>query len=350
MNLLGLMIALLVAVSVRAAVSIPANDPHFVYEGRFDLSDPTSPAVIWQASRIRLGFTGESLTLLLSQLNGQVFFDATVDGKTTLIALPEQASQDRFTLNGLGAGEHQLVLFKRSEANAGWVRFRGVELADGAKPIGATVPAYTHRIGFIGDSITVGACNEDGASDQWEDRRTHNAALSYAALTAAALNASHRNIAVSGMGIVLGWVPQLAGDTWNRVYPNPESPIAPHTAWEPEVVFINLGENDSSRSAALHQPFPSAKFTLGYVALARAVRSRFPKTEIVALRGGMGGGANNPELRAAWEAAVQELERADAHVHHFVFKHWSEPHPRVADDRAMADELVAWLKQQPFLK
>jgi hypothetical protein len=64
----------------------------------------------------------------------------------------------------------------------------------------------------------------------------------------------------------------------------------------------------------------------------------------------MGGGATNPALREALDAALKQLEPTDAHLHHYVFKHWSALHPRVADDRAMADELVAWLKQQPFIR
>jgi hypothetical protein len=54
-------------------------------------------------------------------------------------------------------------------------------------------------------------------------------------------------------------------------------------------------------------------------------------------------------LRQAWEVAVAELERADPKIAHFVFQHWSSNHPRVSDDRAMADELAAWLKHQPFI-
>jgi hypothetical protein len=47
---------------------------------------------------------------------------------------------------------------------------------------------------------------------------------------------------------------------------------------------------------------------------------------------------------------VKELETGDAAISHFVFSHWSGNHPRVADDRAMAGELVAWLGQQPFMR
>ena len=128
---------------------------------------------------------------------------------------------------------------------------------------------------FIGDSITVGACNEDGAADQWEDRRTHNCALSYATLTAEAFDADYRNTAVSGMGVAIGWVPMKAGEIWNRLYPDTNSPPADLHAWIPNVVFVNLGENDDSYPRAHGQPFP-ANFTDGYVALIRAIRAAYP--------------------------------------------------------------------------
>jgi lysophospholipase L1-like esterase len=201
---------------------------------------------------------------------------------------------------------------------------------------------------FIGDSITVGACDEDGAADQWADRRTHNNALSYGALTAAAFDADYRNIAVSGMGVAIGWQPFRAAEIWDRVYPNPRSPRADLAAWTPDVVFVNLGENDDSFTRAKHLPFP-VNFAAEYVALVRAVRRAHPATTIVLLRGGMWGGTQSPELQAAWTAAVAALERTDPRVAHFVFQHWSSNHPRISDHRAMADELIAWLKRQAFL-
>jgi len=325
---------------------IAAGDPRFVYEGRFDFADRARPVVIWQASRIRIDFAGDMVALRFADARGQCFFNAEVDGANTVVAVPA-GPEARVSLAGLGAGRHHLVLGKRSEAAAGTTGFRGIELPAGAE---AWAPAPTPpglRLEFIGDSITAGACNEDGAKDQWEDRRTHNGALSYAALTAAALRADHRNIAVSGMGVVTGWVPVKAGEVWDRVYPDPSSPRADLAAWVPDIVFVNLGENDGSFPTAHNQPFP-AGFTDAYVALVQAIRRGCPSADIVLLRGGMSNGARNEALRRAWTAAVQRLEAADPRAHHFVFTHWTEQHPRVADDRAMADELVAWLRQQSF--
>jgi lysophospholipase L1-like esterase len=332
-----------------AILRVPAADARFRYEGRIDFSNTNAPVLIWQASRISIDFEGSALRLLFDDAKGQNYFNAQVDGSNTIVAANEGMPVSPETLAGPGPGRHHLELFKRSEAAAGTVRFRGIEIVPPAKVWAPTPPHYKLAMEFIGDSITVGACNEDGAADQWDDRRTHNCALSYATLTAEAFDADYRNIAVSGMGIAIGWVPMKAGEIWNRLYPDTNSPPADLHAWMPNVVLVNFGENDDSYPRAHGQPFP-ANFTDGYVALIHAIRAAYPDARIVLLRGGMFGGARSEPLRAAWEAAVKNLEAHDAHVSHFVFTHWTSTHPRVVDDRMMADELIAWLKQQDFMQ
>ena len=257
----------------RLTLRIPAADARFRYEGRFDFSDSNAPVIVWQASRISLDFEGDALGLLFDDAKGQCFFNAEVDGSNTVVEVREGKPVTPATLAGFGPGRHHLVLFKRSEADAGTVRFRGVGLTGGAKAWAPPALVYQLQMEFFGDSITVGACNEDGDTDQWDNRRTHNAALSYAALTANAFSADYRNIAVSGMGIVTGWVDRKAGEVWDKIYPNPASPRADLTNWVPQVVFVNFGENDDSYPRVHGQPFPEG-YTDGYIALVRAPARR----------------------------------------------------------------------------
>jgi len=333
----------------RLTLRIPAGDARFRYAGRIDFSDTNAPVIIWQASRVGIDFEGSNIRLLFSDANGQNFFNAQVDGSNTIVEVNEGTLPNPATLSGFGPGRHHWLLFKRSEANAGTVRFQGIEIAPSAKAWAPTPARHKLAMEFIGDSITVGACNEDGAADQWDNRRTHNCAFSYATLTADTFDADYRNTAVSGMGIATGWVPMKAGEIWGRLYPHTNSPLANLRAWTPNVVFVNLGENDDSYPRAHGQPFP-ADFTDGYVALVRGIRAAYPDARIVLLRGGMFGGAQSEPLRKAWESTTTQLEATDNRISHFVFKHWTSTHPRVADDRIMANELIAWLKQQPFMQ
>jgi len=332
----------------RLTLRIPSSDACFRYEGRMDFSDTNAPVIIWQASRISIDFEGRAIQVLFDGAKGQNYFNALVDGSNTIVAVNEGMPACPTTFSELGPGRHHLTLFKRSEAAAGTVHFRGVEVAPLTK-VWAPLPShYELAMEFIGDSITVGACNEDGAADQWDNRRTHNCALSYATLTADAFDADYRNIAVSGMGIATGWVPMKAGEIWDRLYPDTNSPPADWHTWIPDIVFVNFGENDASYPAAHGQSFPT-NYTAGYVALIHAIRTAYPDAHMVLLRGGMSNGAQSEPLRRAWEAAVTQLEAKDKNIGHFVFPHWQPTHPRVADDRIMADELITWLKQQDFM-
>ena len=338
-----------VAEEPSAVKLISASDPAFRYAGRIDHSDAAGPVIIWQGSRISIDFEGEKLTLSFDDLNGQTFFDAQVDEARAVLAMRGEKKHWFALQSSLGPGWHRLTLIKRSEANAGTVRFKGILVAQNAhvRPADQAPPGLAME--YIGDSITVGACNEDGAQDQWEDRLSHNNNLSYAAITAAAFSADYRNTAVSGMGVVTGYVPMRATQIWDRLYPAPSSAPADLVSWTPDVAFVLLGENDDSFTTSHGKPFPE-NFADEYVALVRQVRKGYPHARIVLLRGGMYGGSQSPSLRKAWESAVSRLEADDAKISHFVFSHWSKNHPRVADDRAMADELVGWLKVQDFMR
>ena len=338
-----------ISVTTSAPQLVAAKDQRFLYEGRFDFSDPASPPVVWQGSRISLDFSGSALTVRFGPSVEQNFFNLTVDAQTEIIAVPAGAGGSYVWPKPLGDIRHRLILFKRTEAAKGQVRFLGVELAGGAQAWAPAPSDYHLKMEFFGDSVMVGACNEDGATDQWETLRTHNNALSYPALTSAAFRADYRCMAVSGMGISTGYVDVKAGQVWDKLYPRADSPRADLKAWQPNVALVNYGENDDSFTRNQQQPFPT-DYAGGYVALIKAIRAAYPHTHLVLMRGGMFGGAKSPVFRAAWEAAVQALESKDLAISHFVFTHWSANHPRVSDHRAMADELTAWLKVQPFMQ
>ncbi|MFT3870609.1 MAG: GDSL-type esterase/lipase family protein [Nibricoccus sp.] len=329
---------------------LAASDKRLRYEGRIDWSDTSKPVLIWQGTTVEIVFEGSELILHFGACRGVVCFDLEVDGMSTLVELAQANSPCEFRFpKALHAGAHRMVLLKRTEADVGHVVFQGISLQAGAD---VSMPPETESglaMQFFGDSITAGACSEDGAVDQWETFATHNNARSYAALTAKVFGARYRNIAVSGMGVVVGYVPKVASEIWDRLYPVPDSPEAEEFDWNPNLVFVNYGENDDSFSRNQALDFPAA-FADAYVRLVRNMRKKYPHAEFVLLRGGMFGGARSEALRQAWENAVALLKTTDLRLHSFVFNHWSDWHPRVSDHQAMAGELIAWLKTQPFMK
>ena len=328
--------------------AVRASDPAFRYQGRFDLSDPAAPVVVWESSRILVDFTGKSLVLLFGKATDQNFFDAQVDGESRVVAVAAGVQAAVVWPGQLGAGLHRLVLTKRSEASAGSVAFRGIEVGCDAAVENPVAGRAAFKMLFFGDSITAGACDEDGNVDQWDSRRTHNANMSYAALTADAFGADFENISVSGIGVVTGYVDVTFEEIWDRLYPVRGSPRADLTAWRPDVIFINLGGNDTAYPKSRGKPFPLT-FADRYFKAVSEVRSAYPDAEIVMLRGGMSETETDPVLIAAWTDAVRRFEAHDRRSTHFVFVHHTDLHPRVADHRLMAAELCRWLSGQAFM-
>lgn len=313
----------------------------FSYQGRIDFSDEKRPVIIWQGSTIQFETDAQHLELGFADVNGQVFFDLVAGEHQQVLE-----AKDGWHQVTLPATEQtrSITLFKRSEAAAGTAAFLGVKIPAKASVAAQTEPSSALKLMFYGDSITVGACNEDGEQDQWQTARTHNTAKSYGVFVARALGAQYRSIAVSGVGIVTGYKPYTAAQIWDKYYPTAESAIADIT-WQPDWLFINYGENDDSFTRNNDQPFPS-EFTERYVQLVRSMRKAYPQSHIVILRGGMYGGAMSDRLIEPWWQVVNQLQAEDSNIHHYVFKHWSTLHPRVSDHKQMAAELLRWLQVQ----
>jgi len=339
----ALLILLTLIGSNSYARHIRPDNAAFVYLGRIEVNAP-HPLIAWQASSVAINFSGSEVAVGFSDMAGQVFFDVTVDSHTQII----QARDGWLTLPlKLKAGPHYLSLFKRSEASAGQVRFLGIKTDNNEKPLAASVNKHHKKFIFYGDSITAGACNEDGDSDQWETRKTHNAAKSYAAYVANYFDAEYRNVAISGIGISMGYQPYTVDQVWNRLYADPKAPLADLKQFQPDIVFVNYGENDDSFSTRQKQPFPK-NWESRYLNFIDQLRVSYPNSQIVILRGGMSGGKNSVRLRKPWQRVVSTAEKKDKKISHYIFDHWNNLHPRVKDHRIMANELTTWLKTQPW--
>lgn len=284
-RLLSLLCLLLTLSSGCYANLIPPDNKNFSYQGRIFLQD-SKPMIAWQSSSIKINFTGKELSLGFSDTEGQVFFDLTVDEKTHILEIKNGWLSLPLELK---EGKHQLTLYKRSEASGGTVRFNGIKIGEKEKVFKPATTKNKKQFIFYGDSITVGACNEDGNADQWQTRKTHNSAKSYAAFVANTFNADYQNIAISGIGISMGYQPYTVDQVWNRRYADPNAPLADLKQFRPDVVFVNYGENDDSFSKHVKKPFPK-DWESRYLDFLKELRNTYPISHIVILRGGMWGG------------------------------------------------------------
>lgn len=247
-----------------------------------------------------------------------------------------------------GSGDRRILVTKRTGPNFGSGRFLGVRLPQGGqlKPLPARP---TRKIEFIGDSYTVGYGNEGPSLNCGGLYRPYeNSYLSFAPITARALNAESHSIAISGFGAVRNYgdanptsatpMPLYYGRTlmehgdlnWN------------FQAWVPNAVVIKLGTNDHST-----EPQPSADvFIRGIHGLITQVNNAYGYLPIFLMAD-----SSLPQLVSRMQNATQQQRNMGNDQVHFVqVTHPPQSqlgcdwHPLVSGQQAMANELVPAIK------
>jgi lysophospholipase L1-like esterase len=326
---------------------IPANDPQLRWIGRIGPGPlPSSKLMAWSGSELRARFTGRELSLEFSSTHwGTSHFTVEIDGRVRPLAVPGKGASTWRLREPLADGEHTLRLVKRTEGSMAEAAFHGLRLAEGGRLLDPP-PARPLKLAFYGDSITAGACNGDVADDQYDDLYPHDGTRAYGAVTAARLGADYVGIAISGIGITATWHDLLMPDVWNRYAPRKDAAVAPADAHAPDVVLLNLGQNDHGFPASKGQPI-AADFGPRYLAFARQLRSRYPQARIVLLMGGMSAPREQPAIPHAVLGAVQTLRgEGDAKVWSYRFEAFAWAHPRIDVHAQMADELTRFLKDE----
>ncbi len=327
---------------------VGADDTGLRYVGRFDTSTPGAPLLAWSSSEIRARFSGTRLALRLQATRGTSFFTVAIDGRRHVLALRGEGVMDWRLREPLPPGVHELRLIKRTEGAMAEARFLGLLLADEGHLLARPRPRPL-RLEFYGDSITAGACNGDMGADQYDDLSSHDGTRAYGALAAERLGADYVGIAVSGIGITRTWGDVLMPQVWDRVAPHADAPVAPPGAHLPDVVLVNLGQNDHGLPASLGEPF-AADFGERYLAFVRGLRLRYPQARLVLLLGGMSAWQEQPALeRALSETARRLQDEGDSRVWTYRFEAFAWTHPRIDVHVRMADELVSFLRRKVLL-
>jgi lysophospholipase L1-like esterase len=324
---------------------IGANDPRLYYIGRIDDRDLKAPVFIWQGTEVRARFSGKFIGLRFSNAWGQNFYNVIIDGQIWVLQLNEWGTHDYLLAQELPEGLHELIVVKRTEAYYGAAVFGGLILGKDGELETRPSPLPL-RIEFYGDSITAGACNENPPdTEQYDDVLTHNNYRSYGAITARNLNAEYVCIAVSGIGMCYSWNSFRLPEIYDRLYLNLPDARYNFKGRKPDIVLLNVGQNDFGYTRAMEKEFPD-DFAEKYVELVRKIRGLYPSTFIVCSIGGMSAYNDSPELQSAFQKAVAELKTTDKKLTSFVFKAFTYMHPRVDTHAKMAEELTVFLQKE----
>lgn len=344
---------------------VSASHPSIRTMGRIDDDDPAGQIWVFPYTQASFGFTGTSLSMLLTNhcAGGESDVGVMLDGLSYTIHIPANENEIAVTLaEHLPDIEHEAVVYKRRDGQH-YIELHGFGIDDDAQVLPPSTTAPTRRIEVFGDSVSAGERNEatryagradpvadlSGYSDSWR---------SYAAITARHCNAELHNVSQGGAALIdgIGWfngpaLEDLIGmeSIWNRIEYNPalhRSKRWDFSRFTPHVVIVALGQNDSHPHDFMKDDYfgtEAAAWRNRYAEFIDRLRSIYPNALIICMTTVM-------SHDAAWDRAIADVARA-AHdtkvVHHLFSRNGSATpgHPRIIEHEEMANELTSFIER-----
>jgi len=318
--------------------------PGIRFIGRTDTSQPGVTRFAWSGSGVAFRFSGTEASLRMDDAGR--FFTVLVDG-VEQPALATQAGERSYPVaSDLAPGDHEVFLYRRTEASFGNTTFTDVELGSGTLLPPPSAPS--RRIEIIGDSITCGYGNL--GADQFCNfsAATEDHYQTYGAIAARNVDAELTTVAWSGKGVIYNY-----GDDKNDPLPAlydrtlPSDPqLVWNFSWQPDTVVINLGTNDFSTDDDPSEPV----FTAAYEAFLAQLRDKYPDAFILCLVPTLLSGNDLTTADAYIRTAVAARNTAgdanvEVHAMSFQQSGWGcDFHPSLATHASMGEALTQKLK------
>ncbi len=266
----------------------PPPAPAVSYIGRWKITGGEAIAGYPAARAVaRFQGTAASVTIRDAALagSGPSYFDVLVDGafsKTVSVAAGATTVVPLAT--NLPAGDHEVELYRRTEAYTGTVAVGGWTFPNGV--LLAPPARKARHIEFIGNS-TLDGYGVDGNRNQPATcsplAKAHNARRSLIPLLADLLDAEAYAPSASGIGVLYNENPN-AGEHIAATYPRTHPLVAgawDFSSWRADAIVIMVGGTDLA-NPAVNPPPTQAAFANGYGQFLAQVRAANPTAKIFA--------------------------------------------------------------------
>jgi hypothetical protein len=309
-----------------------------------------SVGIYWPGTKISFRFTGNKVSALLSDEAGNNYFNIVIDGDSVRFFKLKAGKSEYILAEGLAPGIHQIDLIKRSEWDKGDSWFHGllvhnVELKPLSSPSKRTIE-------FFGNSITAGYAIEDNTGGDSPDSTFTNNHYTYAAITARHFNADYYCTVKSGIGITISWFDMIMPELYDRLDPSDSLSRWDFTKVQPQVVVINLLQNDSwlvnlpdhesfKRQFGKKKPSPDL-IIKAYQEFVKSIRAVYPNAHIICALGSMDATREGSPWPGYVVKAVSNLKDDKVHTLFFPFT-GKGGHPRVDDNEKMAKILIDYI-------
>ncbi len=331
---------------------ISYNSPDLQYQGRI-LMKKDAAEFSWPGTSVSIQFEGTGIAATLQDLDTANYYNVIIDDKVVSKLHTDTIKKSYVLASELAEGKHHLQLFKRTEWDKGKTLFYGFQLAKGTKILPAAAPKK-RKIEFYGNSITCGCGNEDySTKDRWFGYFENNYET-YAAITARHFDAQYQCIAKSGIGVVVSWFPMIMTEMYDRTDPTDSTSTWDFSNYKPDVVVINLFQNDSwivnkPDFAEFKHRFgseapDSATIIAAYKDFVSAIRQKYPEASIICALGSMDATMEGSQWPGYIQSAVNQLNDGDIYTCFFPYKN-TGGHPKVSEHKVMADALITFIEE-----
>jgi hypothetical protein len=347
-----LVLGLQITASCVAQQAIKSNDAHVHYMGRVDVQADKA-MLSWPGTSIKINFKGTGVKAVLKDEHGENYYNIIVDGKVVQKINIDTLKHEYTLAANLPIGEHHLELFKLTEWDKGKTWFYRFNLNARAELLAAP-ESKKRRIEFFGNSITCGYAVLDTTGKDRGDAPYEDNYQSYAAITARYFDAEYYCTAKSGIGVLVSWFPLIMPEMYNRL-----DATDPQSRWDfkkftPDVVVINLFQNDSwivtqPQNAQFKARFGTTAPTprdivKAYEAFVKTIRATYPKAQIICALGNMDATRKGSAWPGYVEQAVKNINDKQIYTHMFPFKN-TPGHPSIKEQQAMATDLIGFIEK-----
>lgn len=344
---------LLLACSTRQELFVDYSNSQITYSGRIDSSKAKGVELYWSGTSIKFNFEGESISALIEDEKGDNYYNVIIDNDSLFIFRPDTTKRYYQLASELTKGKHTIEIFKRTEWERGKTSFYGFQVKGNAKVLPKHLP-NKRKIEFYGNSITAGYAIEDTSGRDIPDSTYTNNYLSYAAITARHYAAEYQCICKSGIGITISWSPIIMPEMYDRLIPTDPNSKWDFSLYSPDIVVINLFQNDSwlvnlpdfnEFKAKFGTEAPDDEYFINaYQQFVAKIRQHYPKANIICTLGCMDAAKEGSKWVGYIEKAVTNLNDKAIFTHFMPYIE-SVAHPSIKEQEIMAKSLIGFIEE-----
>lgn len=327
----------------KGVSTVPANDPNISYMGRIHWDEKGEGAFNYPGTSAMLRFKGTGIGMETSPGSGK--FVVEIDDEKPVSIMINQNDSVVMLAENLPDTIHNVRITYAIEGFEFNPHFRSFQVNGELLPPDEKPEL---KIEFIGNSITCGYGIEADDPKIGFTYDTENHTMSYAYKTARALDADFNVVARSGIGIYRNYGGPKEGDEHTMPLEYDYTMIYnhdykwDHKQFEPDIICINLGTNDTSENN-----YDISLYESHYRDFLKHLRELHPDAKIVLLTGSMLNDKALDDVKVVLDKLSSEDEqvyRFDMTPHTGDLGYGADYHPSAKQAEKMAEELIPFLQ------